>query len=71
MILEFFKTTEGEDYFRVQWFFRAEDTVLKDAASFHNKRRIFYSTLMNDNMLDCIISKVKLVKVPPMVRVMR
>lgn len=26
-ILEFFKTTEGEDYFRVQWFFRAEDTV--------------------------------------------
>lgn len=66
MILEFFKTTEGEDYFRVQWFFRAEDTVLKDAASFHNKRRIFYSTLMNDNMLDCIISKVKLVKVPPM-----
>ena len=26
-ILEFFKTTEGEDYFRVQWFYRAEDTV--------------------------------------------
>lgn len=26
-ILEFFQTIEGEDYFRVQWFFRAEDTV--------------------------------------------
>ncbi|XP_042488868.1 uncharacterized protein LOC122069012 isoform X2 [Macadamia integrifolia] len=26
-ILEFFKTVDGEDYFRVQWFFRAEDTV--------------------------------------------
>lgn len=26
-ILEFFKTTDGENYFRVQWFYRAEDTV--------------------------------------------
>ncbi|KAK9120451.1 hypothetical protein Syun_018068 [Stephania yunnanensis] len=26
-ILEFFKTIDGEDYFRVQWFYRAEDTV--------------------------------------------
>ncbi|CAI9762558.1 unnamed protein product [Fraxinus pennsylvanica] len=64
-VLEFFKTTEGEDYFRVQWFFRAEDTVMKDAASFHDKKRLFYSTLMNDNILDCIISKVNIVKIPP------
>lgn len=26
-IVEFFKTVDGEDYFRVQWFYRAEDTV--------------------------------------------
>ena len=26
-ILEFFKTTDGENYFRVQWFYRVEDTV--------------------------------------------
>ena len=26
-ILEFFKTTDGEHYFRVQWFYRVEDTV--------------------------------------------
>ncbi|XP_011092593.1 DNA (cytosine-5)-methyltransferase CMT2 [Sesamum indicum] len=64
-ILEFFKTMEGEEYFRVQWFFRAEDTVLKDAALVHDKRRLFYSTLLNDNPLDCIISKVNVVKVPP------
>ncbi|VFQ89132.1 unnamed protein product [Cuscuta campestris] len=57
-ILEFFKTTEGEDYFRVQWFFRAEDTVMKDAATLHDKRRLFYSNLTNDNLLDCLISKV-------------
>ncbi|XP_059306579.1 DNA (cytosine-5)-methyltransferase CMT2-like [Lycium ferocissimum] len=63
-ILEFFKTTEGDDYFRVQWFFRAEDTVLKGAASFHDPKRIFYSTLENDNLLDCIVSKVNVVELP-------
>ncbi|KAL3500066.1 hypothetical protein ACH5RR_039159, partial [Cinchona calisaya] len=64
-ILEFFRTSEGEDYFRVQWFFRAEDTVMKEAASFHEKKRLFYSTLMNDNLLDCIISKVNIAEIPP------
>ncbi|XP_069143812.1 DNA (cytosine-5)-methyltransferase CMT2 isoform X2 [Solanum lycopersicum] len=63
-ILEFFKTTEGEDYFRVQWFFRAEDTVLQGAASFHDPKRVFYSTLENDNLLDCIVSKVNVVELP-------
>ncbi|KAK4490834.1 hypothetical protein RD792_001549 [Penstemon davidsonii] len=64
-ILEFFKSMDGEDYFRVQWFYRAEDTVLKDAASLHDERRLFYSSFMNDNFLDCIISKVTIVKVSP------
>ncbi|KZV25539.1 DNA (cytosine-5)-methyltransferase CMT2 [Dorcoceras hygrometricum] len=64
-ILEFFKTTEGEEYFRVQWFYRAEDTVLKDVSSSHDKKRLFYSTIMNDNILDCIISKVNVVRIPP------
>ena len=26
-ILEFFETTDGEHYFRVQWFYKVEDTV--------------------------------------------
>ncbi|KAG9142675.1 hypothetical protein Leryth_005435 [Lithospermum erythrorhizon] len=65
-ILEFFKTMEGEDHFRVQWFYRAENTVLKEAASCHDKKRIFYSTIMNDNPLDCIISKVNVVETTPM-----
>ncbi|XP_042488869.1 uncharacterized protein LOC122069012 isoform X3 [Macadamia integrifolia] len=62
-ILEFFKTVDGEDYFRVQWFFRAEDTVMKDQAEFHDKKRLFFSDIKNDNMLDCIVSKVKIVQV--------
>ncbi|KAJ9537437.1 hypothetical protein OSB04_030170 [Centaurea solstitialis] len=59
-IVEFFKTSENENYFRVQWFFRAEDTVMKQAAAFHEKKRLFSSTLMNDNLLDCILSKVEI-----------
>ncbi|XP_043696207.1 DNA (cytosine-5)-methyltransferase CMT2-like [Telopea speciosissima] len=66
-ILEFFKTVDGEDYFRVQWFFRAEDTVLKDQAEFHDKKRLFFSDLRNDNILDCIVSKVKIIQVAPSV----
>ncbi|KAJ4952365.1 hypothetical protein NE237_029197 [Protea cynaroides] len=64
-ILEFFKTMDGEDYFRVQWFFRAEDTVMKDQAEFHDKKRLFFSDLMNDNILDCIVSKVKIIQIAP------
>ncbi|XXG78106.1 hypothetical protein AAC387_Pa08g2120 [Persea americana] len=62
-ILEFFETMEGEYYFNVQWFFRAEDTVMKEQAAFHEKKRLFYSDLRNVNLLDCIVSKVKVAQV--------
>ncbi|KAL8104093.1 DNA (cytosine-5)-methyltransferase CMT2-like [Apium graveolens] len=62
-ILEFFRTTESEDYFRVQWFYKAGDTVMKDMASFHDRKRLFYSTLENDNPLDCLISKVNVTEI--------
>ncbi|ESQ55474.1 hypothetical protein EUTSA_v10024250mg [Eutrema salsugineum] len=64
-IVEFFKTTDGECYFRVQWFYRATDTVMKQQATYHDKRRLFYSTVMNDNPIDCIISKVTVLQVSP------
>ncbi|XVF52094.1 hypothetical protein PTKIN_Ptkin04bG0237300 [Pterospermum kingtungense] len=64
-ILEFFKTTDGEYYFRVQWFYRAEDTVMQQESSFHDERRLFYSTVMNDNPIDCIISKVSVTQISP------
>lgn len=97
-ILEFFKTTDGEHYFRVQWFYRVEDTVsikivlnktcsfqyllsfffltilflaqvIQDEGGFHDKRRLFYSTIMNDNLLDCIISKVSVKQITPKVHI--
>ncbi|XP_021762072.1 DNA (cytosine-5)-methyltransferase CMT2-like isoform X1 [Chenopodium quinoa] len=66
-IVEFFKTMDDEDYFRVKWFYRAEDTVIDDEAKPHYEKRLFLSDLMNDNPLDCIVSKVKVIQVPPSV----
>nr|GLL44511.1 DNA (cytosine-5)-methyltransferase CMT2 isoform X1 [Ipomoea trifida] len=39
--------------------------VMRDAAALHEKKRLFYSTLMNDNLLDCIISKVNVTEISP------
>ncbi|KAH9612714.1 hypothetical protein KSS87_000484 [Heliosperma pusillum] len=63
-IIEFFKTMDDEDYFRVQWFYRAEDTVIGDEAKPHDEKRLFLSDVMNDNPIDCIVSKVKILQVP-------
>ncbi|XP_078173735.1 DNA (cytosine-5)-methyltransferase CMT2-like isoform X2 [Carex rostrata] len=63
-ILEFFETRIGENYFTVQWFFRAEDTVMGNQANFHDKKRLFLSDLKNDNPLVCIISKVRVGQIP-------
>ncbi|XP_019087809.1 PREDICTED: DNA (cytosine-5)-methyltransferase CMT2-like isoform X2 [Camelina sativa] len=64
-VVEFFKTTDGESYFRVQWFYRATDTVMKQQATNHDKRRLFYSTVMNDNPVDCLVSRVTVLQVSP------
>lgn len=51
----------------VDWFilFSLYLQVMKDAAALHDKKRLFYSTLMNDNLLDCIISKVNVTEISP------
>ncbi|ONK68287.1 uncharacterized protein A4U43_C05F9680 [Asparagus officinalis] len=64
-IMEFFETIKGEYYVRLQWFYRAEDTVMKDQAARHDKKRLFYSDLTNDNLLDCIVSKIRVIQVTP------
>ncbi|XP_074304516.1 DNA (cytosine-5)-methyltransferase CMT2-like isoform X2 [Silene latifolia] len=55
---------DDEDYFRVQWFYRAEDTVIGDEAKPHDEKRLFLSDVMNDNPIDCLVSKVKIIQVP-------
>ncbi|GMQ04063.1 hypothetical protein CsSME_00049618 [Camellia sinensis var. sinensis] len=44
---------------------RAVVKVMKEEAAFHDKKRLFYSTLLNDNLLDCIISKVSVIQIAP------
>ncbi|XP_028783969.1 DNA (cytosine-5)-methyltransferase CMT2 [Neltuma alba] len=66
-IVEFFQTTNGENYFRVQWFYRIEDTVVQGQGGFHDERRLFYSSVMNDNLIDCLVAKVNVTYVKPRV----
>ncbi|CAI9262318.1 unnamed protein product [Lactuca saligna] len=63
--VEFFKTSNDKNHSRVQWVFRAEDTVMKKAIDILDNKRLFASTLMNDNLLDCILSKVKMIEKAP------
>ncbi|KAL4591802.1 hypothetical protein LXL04_004774 [Taraxacum kok-saghyz] len=64
-IVEMFETVDKELYCSAQWFFRAEDTVIKSQAHLIDKRRVFYSEMKDDNPLDSILSKVKIVQLPP------
>ncbi|KAJ4753825.1 DNA (cytosine-5-)-methyltransferase family protein [Rhynchospora pubera] len=64
-IVEIFEGIDGKPYFTAQWFFRAEDTVLKECGKDLDKRRLFLSEDRNDNPLDCIGSKLKIVRVEP------
>ncbi|KAL8255700.1 hypothetical protein R6Q59_030767 [Mikania micrantha] len=64
-IVEMFETVDKELYFSAQWFFRAEDTVIKSQAHLIDKRRVFYSEMKDDNPLDSIVSNVKIVQLPP------
>ncbi|KAK8969424.1 DNA (cytosine-5)-methyltransferase 1 [Platanthera guangdongensis] len=61
-LIEFFKTVDEKLYFRAQWFYKAEDTVISYHASDHEKRRVFLSDDKNDNDLDCIVAKITIIR---------
>ncbi|XP_043693365.1 DNA (cytosine-5)-methyltransferase 1-like [Telopea speciosissima] len=64
-IVELFETEDRKPYFTAQWFFKAEDTVINDHASLIDNKRVFYSEMRDDNPLDCIVSKLRIVQVSP------
>ncbi|KAJ1295811.1 hypothetical protein BS78_01G251500 [Paspalum vaginatum] len=70
-ITEFFEGTDRCRYFTCRWFFRPEDTVIDSLVGIdvdghkHDPRRVFLSEEKNDNVLDCIISRVRIVHVDP------
>lgn len=64
-IVEFFETDDSKHYFSSQWFYRADDTAIKTQADTHDSKRVFLSKLKDDNLLECITSKINIVRVPP------
>ncbi|KAH9321354.1 hypothetical protein KI387_015993, partial [Taxus chinensis] len=64
-IVEFFETADGKHHFTSQWFYRAEDTAIKTLFANHNQKRVFLSKIRDDNLLECITSKLNIVRVPP------
>uniref|UniRef100_A0A453MQU2 DNA (cytosine-5-)-methyltransferase n=1 Tax=Aegilops tauschii subsp. strangulata TaxID=200361 RepID=A0A453MQU2_AEGTS len=68
-ITELFEGTDHVKYFNCRWFFRSEDTVISTAKLVddhsHDPKRVFLSDERNDNPLDCIVSKVKILQVDP------
>ncbi|CAL5366745.1 unnamed protein product [Camellia sinensis] len=61
-IVELSETVDRELYFTAQWFFRAEDTIIKHKSDLIDKKRVFYSDIKDDNPLTSIVSKVKIVR---------
>lgn len=41
--------------------------VVQDEGGFHDKRRVFYSAIMNDNLIDCIMGKANVTHITPRV----
>ncbi|KAM7500288.1 hypothetical protein LguiA_024702 [Lonicera macranthoides] len=64
-IVEMFEATDGQLYFTAQWFYRAEDTMIKKQSQLIDKRRVFFSEIRDDNPLDSIVSKVKITQLSP------
>ncbi|CAN4094833.1 unnamed protein product [Withania somnifera] len=63
-IVEFFESVDGMQYFTAQWFYRAKDTVIKSHDQFIDKKRVFLSEIKDDNPIDCLVTKLKIVPVP-------
>ncbi|KAJ8430003.1 hypothetical protein Cgig2_008442 [Carnegiea gigantea] len=62
-IVELFENVNKEQYLTAQWFYRAEDTVIKDHGNLVDDRRVFFSEIKDDNPLGCIVRKVKIAQI--------
>ncbi|OMO79502.1 hypothetical protein CCACVL1_13645 [Corchorus capsularis] len=68
-IVELFQTIDKQAYFKAQWFYRAEDTVINEEnAALIDKRRVFLSDMHDDNPLNCIVSKVEIAQIDLVVK---
>eukprot|EP00250_Pteridium_aquilinum_P019784 c24569_g1_i1 orf=241-3057(-) len=66
-IIEMFEDDKKDTWFTAQWFYRVEDTAIKTVDDIkHDKKRVFYSEVKDFNALDCLVAKVKVIRLSPM-----
>ncbi|XP_047977309.1 DNA (cytosine-5)-methyltransferase CMT1-like isoform X2 [Salvia hispanica] len=63
-IVEFFEAVDGKKLFCAQWYYRADDTVIKTCANLIKSNKIFFSQVKDDNPLDCLEEKVRVMHLP-------
>ncbi|MCO5567288.1 hypothetical protein L7F22_020978 [Adiantum nelumboides] len=66
-IIEMFEDDQKDAWFTSQWFYRIDDTAIKVVDDVkHDKRRVFYSEVKDFNALDCLVSKIKVIRLSPL-----
>ncbi|KAK6163736.1 hypothetical protein DH2020_000600 [Rehmannia glutinosa] len=63
-IIELFEAIDGSQNFTAQWYYRAEDTVIKTCGHLIDNKRVFFSEIKDDNPLDCLVKKLRIVLLP-------
>nr|XP_043636001.1 DNA (cytosine-5)-methyltransferase 1-like [Erigeron canadensis] len=63
-VVEMFEDLESAPKICIKWFYRAKDTIIGKLSDLIDDKRIFISELQDDNPLDCLIDKLKIVRVP-------
>ncbi|CAI9259942.1 unnamed protein product [Lactuca saligna] len=63
-VVEMFEGVDGTSYFSAQWFYRAKDTIIQACSNLIDDKRVFLSEIRDDNPLDCLLQKLKIVRVP-------
>ncbi|KAG5517677.1 hypothetical protein RHGRI_038160 [Rhododendron griersonianum] len=72
-IIEMFEGIDGAPYFTAQWYYRATDTVILESLKSVqlidaiDDKRVFFSEVKDDNPLDCLIKRVRIVRLPSIV----
>ncbi|KAJ9562988.1 hypothetical protein OSB04_008148, partial [Centaurea solstitialis] len=61
-IVEMFEGVDRALYFTAQWFYRAKDTIIQACSDLIDDKRVFFSEIKDDNPLDCLLEKLKIVR---------
>ncbi|CAE5963589.1 unnamed protein product [Arabidopsis arenosa] len=63
-IVEMFEGANGKLYFTAQWFYRADDTVMKQFKILIDDKRVFFSEIRDTNELGLLEKKLNILMIP-------